>query len=186
MDVKALLQQTLDTLDDANVPDAIRPVAFAKVFDALSNQAPASPNAQRDRGARSDDSTGLDRIAERLGLPLEVVDNAFVVDANGVELVIPPGRFEARKAPATEQIALLVAASRQAIGLDEDGWTSVDHIREACENFKKHDPSNFATTLRDMDDVFTVRGSGRDRKVRMTAPAWQRARDLVLGLTGSG
>ena len=109
-----------------------------------------------------------------------------MLDGGTVELVLPPSRFAPAKARATEQIALLVAAARQAAGLDEDGWTSVERIRDACENFKRYDSGNFASAIKGMDDVFTVRGSGRDRRVRMTAPAWQRAKELLSDLVGAG
>jgi hypothetical protein len=61
----------------------------------------------------------------------------------------------------------------------------VDHIRAVCEHYRRYDSNNFAATIAGMDNVFVVRGSGRDRKVRMAAPAWQSAAELLSGLVGA-
>jgi hypothetical protein len=181
--VTQALQAALEAVNSAGIPEDLRPVAFAKAFDTLGMGAPAVDQSRHMTMAKTTNGDGLAMLAARLGLAPAVVDGAFVLESGRIEVVIPPGRFEVAKSRATEQIALLVAAARQGAGIDDDGWTSVDRIREECENFKRYDSSNFATTIKEMDDVFTVRGSGRDRKVRMTAPAWQRAAELLSSLS---
>lgn len=187
----SLVRQTLECLEAESVPSELREVAFAKVFDLLSG-GPTAPLAPRDQrapdkavtGTRSSDVASDDwlaRIAARVNLSTDQVESVYFLDRDKLELVVAPGRFETAKTRGTEQIALLVAAGRQAAGLDED-WTSVDPIREQCEHFKRYDASNFAATIKAMHDIFTVRGAGRDRKVRMTAPAWHRAAELVQSL----
>ncbi len=181
-EVAGILRAALQAVDEAEIPSELRPVAFAKAFETLTRDSAGQPASSATDRPPQAGQEGLQSIASRLGLPLSTVENAFVIESGRAELVIPPSRFEAAKSRATEQIALLVAAARQGAGLDDDGWTAVDHIREACEHFKRHDSSNFATTIKDMEDVLTVRGAGRDRKVRMTAPAWHRAAELLSTL----
>lgn len=190
MEPASLVRQTLECLEAESVPSELREVAFAKVFDLLSGGPPApSPRDQRPPDPavtatrRPDAGTEdwLARIAARVNLSTDQVESVYFLDGDKLELVVAPGRFETAKTRGTEQIALLVAAGRQSAGLDED-WTSVDPIREQCEHFKRYDASNFASTIKAMHDIFTVRGAGRDRKVRMTAPAWHKAAELVQSL----
>jgi hypothetical protein len=183
-EVSHLVAETLQCLESTGVPDDLREVAFGRVFDALASSARPTLNlgAASEIPVATDDALGC--IAAKLDVSHESVDRVFFRDGDRLDLVVGPSRIETAKSRATEQIALLIAAGRQAGGIDEDGWTSVDPIREVCENFKRYDPSNFATTIKDMGDLLTVRGTGRDRKVRMTAPAWRRAAELVSNLAG--
>lgn len=180
MSVADRLAEAIRLVEEAEVPSDLRVAAFGCVFNALdSSDSPTGGHSAE----IENDGDPLAQIAGRLGVGRTLAEHAFVVEGDSLEIVIPAGRFESAKSKATEQIALLVAAGRQAAGLDPDGWTSVDHIREICEHFRRHDSSNFATTIKDMVEVFVVRGSGRDRKVRMSAPAWQAAGALVRSLT---
>jgi hypothetical protein len=183
MSVADRLAEAVRLVEEAEVPSDLRAAAFGCVFNALDSS--DSPTGGHLADMKKDGDP-LDRIASRLGVSRTVAEHAFVVEGDSIEIVIPAGRFESAKSTATEQIALLVAAGRQAADLDPSGWTSVDHIRGMCEHFRRHDSSNFASTIKDMDEVFVVRGSGRDRKVRMSAPAWQAAGALVSSLTDVG
>jgi hypothetical protein len=191
-DASSLLERTMAILDGAEVPEALRSVAFGKVFDLLAGGGGRLPSQStptflgRSGSADGGEGGAPELIATRLGVTADVVEQAYFVDGDTLEVVLPPSKLDVKKSRATEQIALLVAAGRQAAGLDDDGWTSVDPIRVACEHFKRHDPSNFATTIKDMSELLTVRGSGRERKVKMTAPAWQRASELIVELTTQG
>jgi hypothetical protein len=179
MDITERLQLALETLEEANVPSDLRPVAFKCIFNALESGATA--RTVRDASSPSRDNE-LQRVSDKFKVSLAHVEHAFVFEGEEVELIVPSSRLDPAKSRASEQIALLIAGARQASGLDSDGWTSVEHIRRCCEHFRRHDANNFAATLRDMDDVFQIRGTGRDRKVRMSAPGWQRAGDLLSEL----
>ena len=187
--VLSLITTSLKCVSDANVPAELREIAFSKIFDFLAaGTANSEPPLQRSRLAGNPDAEGgdaLERIASRMGLSRDAAERVYFPEGDRLDLVVSPSRLDSAKSRATEQIALLVAAGRQAAGLDDGGWTAVDPIREACENFKRYDSSNFATTIKDMGDLLTVRGSGRDRKVRMTAPAWDQAREMVINMAGS-
>jgi len=191
-DLETLVRSSLACLERAEVPSELRQVAFGKVFDLLvggrttptargNGPGPTPPDAE----GTSREGEPLDGVATRLGVQRDVVDRVYFIEGDRLELVVSPSRLDVAKSRATEQIALLVAAGRQGSGLDQDGWTSVEPIREVCENFKRYDQGNFATTIKDLGSILTVRGTGRDRKLRMTAPAWQKARDLIANLAGA-
>jgi hypothetical protein len=99
-----------------------------------------------------------------------------------LHLAIHTNKLPASKKRATEQIALLISAGRQAIGLDDAG-THINVVRAVAEHFKRYDQANFSTTINGLNEVMTVRGGGRDRTLKMTSPAWSSASDLVRKLT---
>ncbi len=181
MDVTARLEEALRVIDAVKVPADLRPAALGCVFVALGAEGGSipAPAGVRSGGAPSDVPEAMTGLATKLGLPAEVLEQVYVVEEGQIELVVPASRLDQAKSKATEQIALLVAAGRQASALD-DSWTSVDHIRSMCEHYRRHDQGNFASTIKAMDEVFVIRGTGRDRKVKMSAPGWQRAKDLVV------
>jgi hypothetical protein len=185
MDPETLLTTTMGHLEKAEVPTELRPVAFAKVFDLLAG-VPGAASARNAGGDDSGDGGGgapLEEIARKLNLDVSVVERVYAFENDDLELVVSPKRVKVAKAQATADIALLVTAGRQATGLD-DGWTDVDAVRKACENYKRYDSSNFAGTIKSLnDDVMRVRGTGRDRKLGMTNPAWAKATALVESLT---
>ncbi len=190
MNQNEILSETLNAIDEAKVPDDLRAVAFGKVFDLLAQRdgdttASAQPAIKRDGAAPEvhDGNEPLNKIAVRLGVPLDAIEQVYAIDGESLELVFPAGKLKQSKSHATEQIALLVAGGRQASGIDSDGWTSVDVIREWCEHYKKNDASNFATTIQKMNTIVTVRGNGRDRKIKMTNPAFSQVAELVRGVS---
>lgn len=196
MNVREALKETLSILADEQVSVELQVAAFNKVFDLVAG-VPATSLVQT-RGAAAQGTQGsdaasdnpgdgvLDRIAKRLNVGLELIEQIYAFEAGELELVVPAGKFPVGKAQATQQIALLIAAGRQAGGIDADGWTSTDVVRKTCENYKRHDSSNFAATIKDMDDIMTMRGVGRDRKMKMTSPAYARATEFVRSLAAGG
>ena len=193
MDAANALKESLKLLSDENVPDDLRVAAFNKVFDLISEVAATNKTQLLGKAEQSTDGPNsilgdgtLERIAKRFGLGMDIIEQIYAFEAGDLELVVPSGKLEDVKARATQQIALLLVAGRQAGGIDADGWTSADVVRIWCENFKKHDSSNFSTTLKSMEDTLTIRGNGRDRKLKMTNPAYTKAIDLVRSLTTGG
>jgi hypothetical protein len=184
MDPEKLLTTTMTHLDNAGVPDALRPVAFPKVFDLLVGKPSLLASNLGDRNLvdrANGEGAPLQQIANKLNVDIGVVERVYAFEDGEVELVVPAKNLKGAKSQATADIAVLVAAGRQAVGLDE-GWTSVDAVRKWCENYKKYDSGNFASTIKSLDTVMTVRGAGRDRKLKMTSPAWSKAAELVESL----
>jgi hypothetical protein len=120
-----------------------------------------------------------------LEIDSETADAAFHLDDEGqVQLGVPARRLSARKSQATKQIALLLAAGRQAIVPDER--TLVGVIRDAVTTYGKRDEANFAGTISEMDDVFNITGSGQQRRVKVNRTGFEEAGEMAKTLTGSG
>lgn len=192
--LQAILEQAMAAVDAAAVPDELRAVAFSKAVDVIIAHRRAGPPARIEVGSAgpaANASPGhrlpatsdmIGSIAQRLRLDREIVVQVFDETDGKIDIVVPPRKLATGKAPATKQLALLVAAARQAAQIDE--WTDADEIRRVAEEFKKYDQSNFAATLKQMDGEFQIKRSGRSIKVRLSRPGWDQAAELVTKLTG--
>jgi hypothetical protein len=193
MTLKDILAEALRAVEEAEIPGELREIAFAKAIDLAADPQPVRARAagashrQQVQEALGDDADGLQRIASKLKLDREVVSHVYYIssDAKGLEVVVSPTRLPSRFGPAIKELALLVAAGRQAAGIDAE-WTAAEEIRKVCEHFKRNDPSNFATYIKQMEDVFSIRGTAYKREVRMTMPAWEQATALVARLANVG
>lgn len=192
MKISEVLVSALKEVDEAGIKEeGLRVVAFGKVIDLLLGNVQASisrPNPNSRGGsvaASTDEGAMLQAIANRLKLDVEAVAQVFSIDDGELQLVIGPGKLNPRKSGATKEIALLVAAGRQAAGIDDE-WTSLGVIRKVCEDYRRLDSPNFAAAIKEMEDWFSFRGNGTNREVRMSRPAWEQARELIIRLIGGG
>jgi hypothetical protein len=190
-----ILIETLRDVEDGDVPEDLRGIAFEKVFELRAGTLRSGESASAGgvagvgtpvSAARAELDAGGDpvaRIAQRLGLGAETVGEVFDVHEGEVELIIPAGKLPNRPATGTKQIALLVAGGRQAAGTED--WTSIDVIRQACSYFRRLDSPNFAKTIKEMDDVLNFRNpSPRKIQVRLARPGWEQLADDVRRLGG--
>jgi hypothetical protein len=185
-EIKEMMMEVVKALEEAGVPDDLRVTAFERAFDALigtpgesSATTPAALPAAGD-GTPPTDGPSLASIAARLGLDPELVGEIYYVDGESLGLAVAASKFHAKKAAATQQIALLLAAGRQAGGWDE--WTPASRVRDVAREYGRFDQANFATTMRRMGDVFSFRGRGRDLEVRLTRPGYEQAATLARDL----
>lgn len=187
--IASLLRQALTAVEDAQVPDDLRGVAFAKAFEALSLGPVASSGADAggeggSKGTTSGAPAGseLGRIASKLEIDEDATEATFDLDEGEIRLSVPARKFNAQKSRATKEIALLVAAGRQAAGVEER--TEVGVVREVVSDYGKLDPPNFATTIREMDEEFNISGSGQRRRVKVNRKGFERAGQLIKELQG--
>lgn len=128
--------------------------------------------------------SAMSLIAGKLNLPTDRVGEVYFLDGEELGLSVSSSTLATSKTEATRQIAVLIAAGRQAAGLEESGWTGAATIRSVCDHYGKFDTVNFGTTLKNMDDVFQIKGSGQNREVRVKVPGYERAAALIDQLTG--
>lgn len=124
-------------------------------------------------------------IAKRLGIPAEQADRVFHVDGDDLELTVSVAALASPKRAATREIAILVTAGRQASGQD-DRETDAEAVRRVCDHYKKLDPPNFSSTMRELNGLLTVREKGRKKYLKMTQPAWEEASAVVKRVLGVG
>jgi hypothetical protein len=182
--VSKLLREAVQAVEEAGVPEDLRVAAFQQAFTTIlgPTEAPERPPAARN--ASTTDGTESDRVgtlASRLGLDSATVEDVYYVDNDELGLSMAPSRFDARKAPGTKQIALLVAAGRQGGGWEE--WTPLRTIRETVRDYGRLDQANFATTIKNMGHAFNLRGRGHQVEVRVTRPGFEQAAQLIGDMT---
>lgn len=187
MDVEEILKKAADAVEAANIPTELRASAFEKAVDLYSGVAATSVPMKAETGAAApipapDDPIG--RICARLSLSSEIVGDVFFTDdEGGIGVGVAASAINARKAGGTKELALLRAGSRQLSGQEE--WTSFDRIRSLVTDYGRYDDSNFAATIQEMGDYFQIRGTRRNREVRLKRPGIEALARLVSRLAGA-
>jgi hypothetical protein len=182
---REVLIEVLKDVEEAQVPEDLRQIAFSKTFDLRAGNvavsSPASTPAHRPKESSGDGP--LERIAGRYSLEVSTVAEVYAAEDGKLELIVPLSKLPKATATGTKEIALLIAGGRQAGGIEE--WTSWDEIRDACLEFKKYDSANFAKTLHEMDDVFNQRRqSERKYLVKLARPGWDRLGEAIRRIGG--
>jgi hypothetical protein len=82
-----------------------------------------------------------------------------------------------------QEVAYLVAAGRQAIGLEEfTGWKT---IRDVCENRGVLDSSNFGLAMGKLDgEGLRIRGKGSTRELKVNAAGYEKAGAIITRMAG--
>lgn len=184
MDTQELLISAENAVEGSGIAEEYRVVAFSKVLDLLTRQ-------QRDVPARTSNGVGplpedgksiLSTLARNLHLENEIIAEIYDEADGDLHLIIAPSILEKANASATKQIALLVAAGRQAGGVED--WTLVSTIRAWCADFGRLDSANFAKTIASMGDVFGFRGDSQKKVVRVNKVGIENTTDLIRKLKG--
>lgn len=175
------IRAALDAIAEIPETDSLRPIAFQEVLRA-SLASRTSPRVEESRphdaSEHADDPSA--RLSQRLGLGIEVVQRVFDFEGGTPTLTIGSNRLPNGKSPATQQIALLICAARQA-GMGETE-TAAEVIRRTCEEFGRLDDPNFAATIRQIGGLLIQGGTPRARTYRLSRPGYDRVRSLVEAL----
>jgi hypothetical protein len=187
--LKQIMMEAVKAVEGANVPEDLRVMAFEKSLEALMSAAGLDTSAPERRLASGStevavpaNGPSLSAIAARLNLDVDLVSELYYVDGDSLNLALAASKLDPKKAAGTQQIAILIAAGRQAGGWDE--WTPVARIRAVCRDYGRFDEANFSSTIKRMGDVFSFRGRPRQLEVRLTRPGYERAADLARELGG--
>lgn len=201
LDVKKVLKQAIDAVNDAGIPDELKPLALEKAIDLYAGTGTTSVAGGGGGGtsgggggggdggggasAVGDDATAIQKIAAKLKVDPETVGEVFDHDGDGLRIVLGASKFDAARRAGTKQIALLFAAGRQGMGAQE--WTPVKDIREVVRDYNRFDSANFATTISQMDGLFLFKGNNaHSREVKVNRQGYEEAATLIKELTGSG
>jgi hypothetical protein len=129
-----------------------------------------------------DDRDVMGKISAVLKVDRDTLELVYALQDNEPHVVVAPKRIAPNKAEATRQLGQLVAAARQAAGLEE--WTSTATIRKIVTDYGRLDGGNFAASIQQMDSVAVIRGKGQQREVKITKPGLEATADLIKSLAG--
>jgi hypothetical protein len=181
MEPKEALSLARHLVEDAGLPASWQERAYGEVLRSLLGAGRATTDEQPTRSQPSEthspQESALGRLATRLGVSESALADVFAIDGVDVSLHVASAKLSTTKSKATREIALLIAVARQGTGID-DAWTDVSHIRDALMQYSRYDMSNFSRHLRDIDDVFNLRGKPV-QQLRLTRPGWEAATELV-------
>jgi hypothetical protein len=190
-DVAGILSAAYAAVSQAQIPAELQPMALAKAVDLLASSSsqvspPGGPPAALQVLPPGSDGSApvLETIAKNLGLDVATVAEVFSFDdQDGLTIVLGPSKFKPSRAAGMAQLALLIAAARQAAGIEE--WTPAAIVRDVAKDFNRFDQANFAKTLAGMDRVFMFKGtSAHDRRVRVNRAGKEEAATMIKGLVG--
>jgi hypothetical protein len=190
VEIDAALSDARAAVDAASLPEEWQTAAFTEVLRHLLGGSggsapfmpvhlPASPVPPT-----VGEGNGVAKFAKRVGLDEAVLHDIYGFEGGGVSLHVASTKIAVSKKSATREIALLIVAARQGIGVD-DGWTAVSHIREVLHNYNRFDSSNFATNIKAVSDAFNFRGKGASVEIRLTQPGWEIASAFVREIAGT-
>jgi hypothetical protein len=186
MEITEALKTAREAIIEADLPAELQQAAFAEVLRHLLGGVPESA-AQAVVPTVSvpsvPSSSGLGRLATRVGVSEAVLADVFDISGDEVTLHVASSRIAPSKSRATKEVALMIAAARQGSGVD-DSWTLVTHIRDALQQYNRYDVGNFSTYLRAATDSFNSRGKGASLEIRLTKPGWEMAIDLLHAVAG--
>jgi hypothetical protein len=188
-ELRELLAAAKQAVDEAELPEDLRQAGFEWALDMLTGDAPSVPGAATrplsEAGGAAADESLLGKIASRLKLPQDVVADVYEERDGELDLGLNASKFDTSKSAGTKQIALLVAAGRQAAGIEDR--TEAEVVRKFAQDFKRYDGPNFAKHLKakDLEDALTVRQEGTKIWIKVPRPGWDKASDLVKKLAGA-
>ena len=190
MEVKDILAAAKKAVEEAGIPDDLKLTAFGKAIDLYSSSVTllrtesqntdiGSPQAPS--GHESDESL-MDRIAKHLKLDRTIIDEVYYEEDGEVRLSVSKSKIESSKSAGTKQLAVLISAGRQASGLEE--VTSFEVIRQVAEDYNRLDSTNFAKAVDAMGHIFSFRGQGKSRSVKLGRPGFEEASKYVIKVGG--
>lgn len=153
----------------------------------IAGQKPGTGNGTGAQpGGTQDPTDWQSAIAARLGISVEDVAKLYHSDGEEDLRLILDTKILPKKsqALATQQIAALICAGRQAAKFDEGGVTSFDVIRKECTEYGVLNKSNFTGYLKKMKPKFLIEGKGMSQAMRVTAQGYDDAAEVAKKYLG--
>jgi hypothetical protein len=175
-----ILRAAVAAVDDAGVPDDLRPAAFSKAADLIAGTAPTAPAQRSPAGEqRTTSASGgaVELVTRKLGVGEDVLQNVCEIEGDEVRLHFNHRHLPSTSKPAMREISLVLAALRQGAGFDD--YTPQSTLRAACDLYGVLDPNNFASAVTAMRGNLSFRGNGSSREVKVTPNGYNAASELV-------
>lgn len=124
-------------------------------------------------------------IAARLNISVDNVAKLYHSDGpQDLRLILNTKVMPRSQASATQNIAALICAGRQAAKLDDGGSTSFEVIRKECTEYGVLNKSNFTSYLKKMKPKFIVEGKGMAQTMRVTVQGFDEAAEVAKRYLG--
>lgn len=186
-----LIKRAVAVVEEASVPQDLRPLAFSRVLDLLANV----PGVRRsDVGdgenvkevdAGRQHSSLVSQIAAKIAVPETLIDRVF--DEREGELIFS-GNVAAlgkNKTEKVQSLALLLLAGRRWAGVDGSGTTSDEILRAEVDSHGLLDVSNYSKQLAPLKPFMTISGSGKRATYKVKYDGLEKAKEIAHSLAGA-
>lgn len=186
-DLVEALRKTSESIKEANVPPEFQQKAFEillnHVLKPVQTISAASNQIQAEAQNKEMPVSGLERLANRLNVPLEKVNDYFSYDSDEdrVILSLSTKQLPGKKSNSTQMIALLLAAANETL-FPEPRETSYSEVRDWATYYSCCDSTNFSKSLSRLDDKIKKFGKGSKTTFTLKQAGWEEAADLMQGL----
>lgn len=189
-DAASLLNDTLQILADAQVPDDLRKPAFLRVFDFLAAAAEAKSNGETPGAIPSRITSKVTvaptaesdhvfaRIGRELGVTTEVARRMYTTHGDSFYFEGPLDRLGASKAEKVAGLALLIIAGRTSAGIDASGTLDLV-VRQEVDRHGLLDVSNYTKHIARLRPFISTFGTGRDSVYRLKYDAKSEVSRLI-------
>jgi hypothetical protein len=176
-----VLTEAAQTVAEAKLPKHLEEVAFSKVVDRLLGVTPppASSETQAQRSTRKiGPTTPLTGIASKLGIDADVAERVFELEDDQVHILVAPKTLASNMRKATQELAYLVASSRQATGIEDQTATAL--IKDVCSQFGVLDDANFSKAITGISGQgVRISGSGQNRQLKINKVGYEKAAEIA-------
>lgn len=176
--IRERVRAAVEVLEHEAVPGDLRAPAFTAIYADLRDEGGPVATDQRRHAGHAASGAPLERLAKRFGIDPSALETVFDFDDDGAHLVISRSALHDTKATAMREVAILTVAARQGAQLEE--WTSINEVRQQCDERGVLDRSNFANEVGRLDgEGVRFRGSGVKRELKMNQAGFESAASLV-------
>lgn len=195
MEATEILRKALQAVDDAEVPEDLRELAFAKAVDLYAGT--DRPSIRRRAGGRPEEepspppahddeelSPGLRKVRDFYGMSDDQLTDWFEEDESGeIHLLHAPENLANDNANLVRVTCLLLGCARKVGGYD-DSVTHYETFRSAIDDMGLYDSGNFSKQVAKMTEWFTVNGKSTKMSFRLKpggrAIAKEKLRELLV------
>jgi hypothetical protein len=185
-----VLRAAVQAVEEAEVPEDLRSVAFGKAVDLLAGTAgrdagvpaPAGVGAETPSGGGAAPSTGLQKIADAFAVQADRIEMIYTEHGDALQVVADPDDLGSSTKERAKSVALLVAAGRQLGGWDESA-TSDELVRAEVNRLGVYDPTNYAKHVKELTAWFNVNGAGKKATYKLKHAGRQHVKEMAARLT---
>lgn len=179
-----LVTDAYSAVKDLDADDTFKLEGFKIVLTSLvgGNRIPIMPVNKNGTkpGSKSVDTGNLDasdwagKIANMLDLSIEQINELYYLDGDTLKLLINRKQLPSSASASTQHIAALLAAGRQAAGLDTEA-TDFEVIKEALVAHNVFNAKNWTSYIKSLGSKFICSGTGKQQSVKLTNKAYDEA-----------
>jgi hypothetical protein len=180
-----LLKQAVAAVDEANVPQDLREIAFTKVLELLqgNSDSPQARNVQFIPGKAADlEPKALSQIASKIGIEPDLLDRVFEEGEDGLIFSGDAKALGSTKAKMVQGIVLLILAGRRWSGLDNGLNTSDEIVRAEVDRNSLLDVTNYGKHISALKPYVTITGTGKKAIYKIKHDGLERAKQIAQSL----